>query len=312
MIRFVFFAPLLALAALAQQYAVLSGTSTPVARYSFLSSGRHIGGKNNLLSDSSLIGYWPLVGPMIQAKCLSNCESTSPITVTQAQDISGNNHPAYWFSDLTASNATPGLISQGKFGLIAPYFPGGTGTAQGFEVPSFSINYSALTVSVWVRPNSPTHGYNRIVEHVRFSSGFYLGTGGSTAEAKIETIVKNSTVDTCESSGSVVPLNTNSWSSSSLNPGTNSSWHHLVSTYNGSTATLYVDGTAVASSCSFTSPGTVTGTLAIGTCAYLTGDCANTGAGAWDGQIQDLRIYSRVLSATEISSLYNFGLNSIR
>ncbi|MSR71452.1 MAG: LamG domain-containing protein [Candidatus Taylorbacteria bacterium] len=73
-------------------------------------------------------------------------------------------------------------------------------------------------------------------------------------------------------------------------------WHHVIATYDGSTAALYVDGVLVSSgaaSGSFTP-----GALTIG----------SSGASEYyNGLIDDVRIYSRALTAAEVRTLYDIG-----
>jgi hypothetical protein len=56
-------------------------------------------------------------------------------------------------------------------------------------------------------------------------------------------------------------------------------WHHLAATYDGATLTAYLDGSVVAGR-----------------------DVGNLG-NRWDGQIDDVRLYERVLSPDEIAAL---------
>jgi len=74
-------------------------------------------------------------------------------------------------------------------------------------------------------------------------------------------------------------------------------WHHLVSSYNGSTLKLYVDGQLVANQ------------IANGQVYYGAGGAAIGRDGDWSdsffkGVLDDLRIYGRSLSAEEVQALY--------
>ena len=81
-------------------------------------------------------------------------------------------------------------------------------------------------------------------------------------------------------------------------------WHHIAGTWDGSTMRLYVDGNLVDSE---SQSGTLTNSgkdVMMG--AYL----LDGNYGKYDGlngKLDDLRIYKRVLSATEIEGLYNAG-----
>ncbi|WP_264556473.1 LamG domain-containing protein [Halocatena marina] len=80
---------------------------------------------------------------------------------------------------------------------------------------------------------------------------------------------------------------------------TTGSWIHLAVTYDGSFLKLYVDGTevdSVATSGSFDSENVIQ----VGTDEAN----ANDNHGYWKGRIDELRIYSRGLSSSEVSELY--------
>ncbi len=73
-------------------------------------------------------------------------------------------------------------------------------------------------------------------------------------------------------------------------------WHHFAETFDGTTMSLYIDGGLVTSKTS-ASPSTGTsGSFSIG--------LANA---VLNGSIDDVRIYNRALSATEIQTMYNAG-----
>ena len=77
-------------------------------------------------------------------------------------------------------------------------------------------------------------------------------------------------------------------------------WHHAAGVYDGSVVKLYIDGSLVATS------GAQVGTIT------NAGDNTRIGKssdqGYYAGLIDDVRIYSRSLSATEILQIYNAGV----
>jgi len=75
----------------------------------------------------------------------------------------------------------------------------------------------------------------------------------------------------------------------------NSAWHHVVGTYNGSTVNVYVDGVSVASSSKS------------GVFTTFTPKIGGTSAGSenYTGFIDEVRIYNRALSASEVLGMYN-------
>jgi hypothetical protein len=74
-------------------------------------------------------------------------------------------------------------------------------------------------------------------------------------------------------------------------------WHHVVGTYNGTTAELFVDNDSI---------GTKSWPLNIQTNSLIVGD-RPTYSGHYSGLLDDLRFYSRVLTSDEITQLYNGG-----
>jgi prepilin-type N-terminal cleavage/methylation domain-containing protein len=74
-------------------------------------------------------------------------------------------------------------------------------------------------------------------------------------------------------------------------------WHHVVATYNGSSAKAYVDGVLVSS-------GSASGSFSAGTLHI-----GNSGSGEYyNGLIDEVRVYSAALTATEIQQHYAEGL----
>jgi hypothetical protein len=122
--------------------------------------------------------------------------------------------------------------------------------------------------------------YKRIVETL-YTTDLYLGTDGTGAGYKF--IVKNGIAPYGVANGG------------KISPG---DWQFVAGTYDGATGTLYVDGQVVASD-AFGPPGTVSLPVNIG--AYAGG-----GSG-WKGRIDEVQIFNRVLSATELRGLYEEG-----
>ncbi len=159
-------------AAFAQNYA--SYNNQPVARPSFLRSQWSNG---NVLQDSSLIAYWPLIRA---------------------------NGTFYDYSGHGISGSFQGGISGyfgGKVGTFAPYFNKSAPNSISLSsAPTITVPF---TISVWVKPNSPIGGYTRILE-TDFAKGVYLGLDSSMT--KYQFIVNNASVGTC--SGGTVSTGT--------------------------------------------------------------------------------------------------------
>ncbi len=76
-------------------------------------------------------------------------------------------------------------------------------------------------------------------------------------------------------------------------------WHHIVFTYNGTILTPYIDGIAGPSASSDLIPGSSTRNLELGR-------MSNVGS-FWNGSLDEVRIYNRVLSASEVRASFNAG-----
>lgn len=76
-------------------------------------------------------------------------------------------------------------------------------------------------------------------------------------------------------------------------------WHHICSVRSGTTHFIYGDGGAVSTS------NTVSNT-ALSTASIKIGDSTALDA-SFMGNIDEVRIYNRALSPTEITALYNAG-----
>jgi hypothetical protein len=79
-------------------------------------------------------------------------------------------------------------------------------------------------------------------------------------------------------------------------------FNHLFSTYNGSSLKFYLNGILVASSSTSFTASTTAGSLYIGGSAGSSGE--GDGGESFNGTLDDVRIYNRVLSAKEIRDLY--------
>jgi hypothetical protein len=78
------------------------------------------------------------------------------------------------------------------------------------------------------------------------------------------------------------------------------SWHHVVGVWDGSTKNTYVDG-VLDTSCSDT------GTLATNGYDLAIGENLEATGRYWDGSIDEVAVYNRALSATEVQLHYDSG-----
>ena len=81
----------------------------------------------------------------------------------------------------------------------------------------------------------------------------------------------------------------------------NSAWHHLVGTYDGSNAVLYVDGVQAQSVAA-------TGSVSTNSNVWTIGRDVVGGSNYFDGTIDEVKLFSRALAANEVKAEYDAGV----
>ena len=226
-----------------------------------------------------------------------NGATSTPVTVT----VSNTAGPpttgliGYWNFDEASGNLAHDTSGSGYNGTVngATWTTGKINSSLSFNgttsviTPSIALG-ATFSVSVWVNPSVTAQSpYERIVEN-QYWTGLFLGTNLSGTGYKF--FVNYSTGSTgtcgaqfgCAEGGAIT-----------------SGWHLLTGTFDGTTARLYVD-TALVASDTFTAPLNTNLPLHIGE------DVSNSGYG-WRGAIDEVRLYTRALTAAEISTIYNFS-----
>jgi len=176
-----------------------------------------------------------------------------------------------------SQTGTPGNAS-GLFGTSAYDFDG---SDDAITVPhDESIEMSdedAVTVSAWVKKDAMQSGWVAIAQKSDQSYNLQFENGNQP------------TFTIYDGDWNIV----NSGVSLS-----NDQWHHIVGTYNGNEARIYVNGT-------LENTQTVTGTMANASGSPLgIGENLATGGRNLDGSIDELRLYDRALSDAEVQALY--------
>jgi hypothetical protein len=77
----------------------------------------------------------------------------------------------------------------------------------------------------------------------------------------------------------------------------NDAWHYVMATYNGAQLQIYVDGVAAATAVSFS------GAIQTSTSGLSLG--RRDGIALYKGQMDEIRIYNRGLSSSEVAALYS-------
>jgi hypothetical protein len=226
-------------------------------------------------ASSGLVVYWPFDGSTINW-------STQTVTDKSGQ---GNNATTTNLSTTTAPVA-------GKFGQ-ALTFPG----TQSFIKSSQLLNVARVTMSVWV--------YFQTLP----AAGTCVTPLGFMNDSVTPSLFDKDIVVDPNGKATFYVYDGSSHTTSAPSSGVSAgSWHLFTATADGSAARMYVDGTevgSVASGDTYTNYGNQN--IFIGSqintvaCGLTAADLpANT-------KIDDVRIYSRALSATEIRQLYNGG-----
>lgn len=193
-------------------------------------------------------------------------------TGTIAYDMTGNNNNGILINNPVHATSTC------KVGNCL-YF--NASNSNYVNVPATStLNFASngtFTISVWVNPDTLSSSWRRgiIVQENYLNSGFRLGFYNGGAPMFWTT-----------QSGGTLQL-------TSPKPLTSGQWNSVVVTFDNKNASLYLNGTQVATS---------TGTYVAGSNAVRIGAAVSE---YYSGLMDDVRIYNRALSGSEIQQLYN-------
>lgn len=195
---------------------------------------------------------------------------------TTASDATSYNYDGTMNGGLNATNdSVSGMVGTSLDFDTNDYIQ----TATGFN---FSTN-DEITVSAWVKNNDATitskqsifYAYNSVFEV------FLSDTGAMTNYLRNGAVAWHLSVTS--------PVYTD-WDQ----------WHHVAAVYNGADVRLYRDGILVA-----TSGVAHTGNLQSST-SFRIGR-GSDGTYYWNGQIDDVRVYNRALTPTDLETLYQTG-----
>jgi len=195
---------------------------------------------------------------------------------TKVGDMSGNGNNGTWAG--SGSHWTDGKFGKGgSFNGINDYVDCGTGA-------SLNIT-SVITVGAWVYLSSaPTE--------IRYILGKRDGAEAYSIDINVNRGIRFSTFD---GGNHILYTGDNVWP---LNQ-----WFHVVGTYDGTTLVIYINGINVASQYSPGSISTSPYSFAIGN---IRGTTDYPGI-YFPGLIDEVRVYNRDLSASEVSRLYTSG-----
>lgn len=180
----------------------------------------------------------------------------------------------------TASNVT---FDGGRYGSAA-VFNGSSSVIQASGLNQFFNNWNDASWSAWINTTDTSSQF--IVSTSTNEQNYKLL--GDTFSNKFKVVVrKSSTVYVGEST-------------TDINDG---NWHHIAASYDNSTGAVkgYVDGSE---EISFTTGGSSSGTFSVFDFCIGANKQGSTVYNPLDGKIDQVRIYDKALSSTEVSSLY--------
>jgi len=189
---------------------------------------------------------------------------------TSVADLSGNNNRGFM---INGPQKAIGKIGQGlSFDVVDDLITMG-------DVLDFTT--ANLSFSAWFYPQSGGHAFPRIIDKDNnLDNGYYFvydKTNGAL-------MFKTAGTTNMSSNNSVITQN---------------AWNHVVVTYDGANVRFYVNGVAQGAPAYTTLPVNTVN-------AFVVGNIADSSR-PLDGKLDDVRIYNRALSASEIQRLYNMG-----
>jgi hypothetical protein len=190
-------------------------------------------------------------------------------------DISGNGRNATLFNSPTYSSANGGSL----------VFDGNTKYASVASNAAFNLN-SAFTFSLWVKRNGNAIQTDEVLLHREVGYAGPTQDGGYQLAAERSTLLPKIGIRNNLNIPDILTAST----------AIASSWVNIVAAYGASTLRLYTNESTAGSKTSSISVGSTTSALSIG----------GVGSGyAFNGNIAQVAMYNRELSASEISQNFN-------
>ena len=168
----------------------------------------------------------------------------------------------------------------GLFGS-AGYTGNGNGHAEVADTPDVDEGGGTISISLWTRVNNFNRGWQAMLSKGE-NSNFRLARRNNTDFAAFAG--GNGDIDSNPTS-----INDNQW-------------HHIAATAGQSGSLLYIDGVLVNSN---SNPATLTNQ----DFPLMIGNNPQSETRQWDGEIDDVALWHRELSAEEISDIHNAGLD---
>ena len=171
---------------------------------------------------------------------------------------------------------------------------GKIGTAASFNGSSSYINLGSASSLV-----STNFTFSAWIKTTATSTDWIIGTNINPYYSKVGVRSEGDGTLTCRYGN--YTSNENAFSSS-YNTINNGEWHHIVYFINQTTAKLYIDGSLDTTHTLTVTP-TTNGNLTLGT--YYNDSNNSYGSAAFEGTLDQVRIFNKELSSSEITTLYN-------
>ena len=228
-----------------------------------------VNASTNALNTNGLVGEWSFDGKQ------TVWTSTTAATTL---DTSGQNNTGTLTNMSQSTSPTPGKIGQ------AFYFDGSNDYVN--VGTSSILNPQYMSAAAWVKQSSsPPNAWGVFLARWTGGNAYHFSAGDGTTENKLKIFI-----NTTSGQQSVAITGTMSYNT----------WHHVAFTFDGANLKLYLDG-VLNNSIAFT--GTISSSA-----DNTTFGAKDTSLGyPFNGSLDDVRIYNRVLSADEVASLYNAG-----
>lgn len=195
-------------------------------------------------------------------------------------------------------NAAYVSFAEGKYGQAVSFAGGADGSYVVFKESDFSLpmKNSAYSISLWLKSGSVT-GLGILVS---------WGVNGITSGTNNQLVQFCANADGTVRSGLWgndfnVPVNVNT-----------GEWVHVATTYGNKTCSVYVNGVLQLNGAlpNFEEPGITTNPSDMWTIGALNSPIAAGAFGSWsayNGSIDEVRIYSRALTAADIAALFAYN-----
>jgi Concanavalin A-like lectin/glucanases superfamily len=241
--------------------------------------------------EKGLVGHWTFDGPDVTDK---------------VYDRSGQGNNGYLLAgtdgSFTGGGPTSTAKTIGKLGQALNFFSAESGNNTWFEGSGYAVQIphsasfasSPMSYSVWVKAKRFNKWQGIVSKRISDGNEFVIEIKDTADYYACGSWTNNN-----YTAGSVTTVTQ-----------TANIWTHLVCTVDGinGTVRLYVNGVLENTYSPAAWDGTTnTAAITIGKRGEI-----DDGTGFFDGSIDDVRVYSRALSATEAKQLYNLGVAKIR